>query len=123
MALGEVQPRGLGTLDLGQDPVALTAKIAEICRKNDVSAIILGLPLRSRGEEGTLAPEIRRFAERLSRATGLPVLFEEEQFTSTEAEGYLKERGEKFGKEKIDEIAAVLLLEQYLAHRDRESNR
>ncbi|MFA5927428.1 MAG: Holliday junction resolvase RuvX [Patescibacteria group bacterium] len=117
LAIGAVMPRGVGVLD-GQLPWDdLFLRIEKICKSEDVETIVIGLPIRSQGEEGTLAGEIRRFGAQLHAATSLPVVFEPEQFTSTEALQQIKEHKKNYDcKGEIDELAAVLLLEQYLAH-------
>lgn len=117
LAVGRLIPRGIGIIDGSQKLEKIIRQIKTICRENEAEKIIIGLPIRSQGEEGALTAEIRAFGQAVEKATGLPVILEPEQFTSTEAERYLKEQGAKFNKEKIDELAAILILEQYLQNK------
>jgi len=117
LALGSVIPRVAGVIDNAQKRELVLEQIKTLCLENDVEKIVIGLPIRSQGEEGTHAQEIRNFSAQLEKATGLLVLFEEEQFTSTEAErllGKINEKERRAGK--VDEMAALLILEQYLNH-------
>lgn len=92
--------------------------IFELCRKEDITKIVLGLP---KGHEDS-EDKIRSFALDLSKTTSLPVDLTDETLSSKEAERILKEsklnpKTESY-KQKIDQISAKLILEQYL----RESN-
>ena len=53
----------------------------------------------------------RRLGDRIKRSLGLPVEYEDERFTSVEAE--------RLGgtRRPVDDLAAVLILEQFLARR------
>jgi putative Holliday junction resolvase len=84
------------------------AAIGEIARKEEVTALLIGLPLTLRGEEGPQAARIRRFADAVGRL-GLPVELHDERFTSSEA-------GLK-GASDLDAGAAAILLEDFLGRR------
>lgn len=115
LAIGQKYPRGIGVLDGSRDEHLVVEDISDICHEEDVEKIILGFPERHHGEAGTLSSEIKHFSHALHKKTNLPVVFEPEAFTSTEAEEYLKEYSKKRGeKGKVDELAAVLILEQYI---------
>lgn len=82
--------------------------------------ILVGLPVRT---DGTFGPEVRRilkFAHRLAASIDIPVTGLNEAFTTSEALSRLKHRGGKRQsptneRRFIDQMAAVLLLEEYLA--------
>jgi len=120
LAVGQVFPQGAGVLDPGDKQVF--AKIERIIQERGVEGIVVGMPLRSQGEEGTIAPEIRQFANALATQTELPVYFEDERFTSSEAAAYLQSHEVKVSRAsgKIDEVAAILILEQFL-NRQKEN--
>lgn len=122
LAIGEAIPKAAGVIDGSLSLEEIILYLSKICREEGIEKIILGMPIRSQGEEGTLGPKIRRFKQALEKNLGLAVVLEPEQFTSTEAKRYLDERGIKDdGKGKIDQIAAMLILEQYLSSKDREN--
>ena len=116
LSLGQVLPRGVGVIDGGQDQNKIIDHIIDICRENDVDTLVIGMPIRSQGEKGTIAPEIELFAKKLSEKSGLPIDFQPEQFTSYEAKEELKSSGRDYTRKsgEVDELAAVLILEQYI---------
>lgn len=81
-----------------------------------VERLVVGLPVHTTGTEGHTANLARRWGKWLAETTGLPIVFRDERFTSTEAEVLLQEAGLKASqrKRKIDMIAATLLLQAYL---------
>lgn len=116
LALGEAIPRGIGFIDGTKPRLTIIDEISKICKENEVLKIIIGLPFLGSGDEGFLAAEARQFGSELADKTALPVLFEEEQYTSSEAERILSEGGVKYDRKdgKVDEMAAILILEQYI---------
>ena len=115
LAIGQRYPRGIGVLDADRNEHLVVSDIADICHEEDVEKIVIGFPERHHGEAGTLSKEIKHFSQALHKKTNLPIIFEPEAFTSTEAEEYLKEYSKKRGeKGKVDELAAIIILEQYI---------
>ncbi|MEK6206050.1 MAG: Holliday junction resolvase RuvX [Chloroflexota bacterium] len=86
------------------------AELKKVAGDEKVDALVIGLPLTLRGEEGHQAERVRRFAT-ATLELGLPVQLYDERHTSTEAEI----RGAK----DIDAGAATILLEDFLAQRAR----
>ena len=64
LAIGEMFPRGMGVVD-GSDQEKAIDKIAFLVKENRVQAIVLGMPTRFQGGEGTLASEIRNLVKSL----------------------------------------------------------
>jgi putative pre-16S rRNA nuclease len=86
------------------------AELKKVAREEKVDALVIGLPLTLRGEEGHQAERVRRFAT-ATLELGLPVQLYDERHTSSEAE--LR------GAKDIDAGAATILLEDFLAQRAR----
>ena len=86
------------------------AELERIARDEQIDALVIGLPLTLRGEEGHQAERVRRFATATEKL-GLPVRLYDERHTSTEAEIR--------GASDIDAGAATILLEDFLAQRAR----
>ncbi len=120
LALGQLIPKGAGVIDGTKDMDEIVLAIKEICTENEVSDIVIGLPKKPSGDLGELADDIKTFAGKLEKNIGLPVHFEEEEFTSVEAEEMIRESGKRYDRKsgKTDEIAAILILEQYINHLD-----
>ena len=96
--------------------------LEELCRllaDRGVEAVALGLPKNMDGSEGPRAEKSRAFGKRLEER-GHPVTLVDERRSTVEAHAILTEAG-KHGrkrKERIDAVAATLILETYLnAHR------
>ncbi|MCI0457869.1 MAG: Holliday junction resolvase RuvX [Gemmataceae bacterium] len=87
-----------------------------LVKEEGVGGILVGLPVHTDGREGPKAVEARQFGKWLAEATGLPVAFYDERFTTVEAEGLLWEAGltHKQRKERRDRVAAQILLQSYL---------
>jgi len=90
-----------------------------VIREYDIKEIVMGLPLRMSGAEGTQAEKIQAFAEDLRKRFGLPVHLWDERLTSAEANRLLRETDlsiEKRGK-AVDRMAAILILQGWLERR------
>ena len=95
-----------------QDLEALARWLAE----EGVKRVVVGLPLRTGGEEGPEAKRVRALGEALS-SRGFEVVYEDERFTTKLAQQRLAQAPKRLRREKgkLDELAAVLLLEGYLS--------
>lgn len=93
-------------------------EIKKICQKEKIGKIVLGLPITLKGKEGQAAEKIRQFGQKLKEEISLPIIFEDERFSTKEAEKILKQLKIKKGREKIDTLSAILILKQYLERED-----
>ena len=93
----------------------LVEDVAALARDKGVDTVVLGLPRNMDGSEGPRAEKSRAFASELE-GKGLTVVFVDERRTTLEAHGILSEAGKKGKKrrERIDAVAATLILETYL---------
>ena len=92
-------------------------KIAELVKENGVDTLVLGYPLNMDGTEGPRAEKSRVMAEKLKEFTGLEVTLWDERWTTVSAHEILTQVGKhgKKRKEKVDAVAASLILEGYLS--------
>lgn len=95
------------------------ARIEELIRERGVTELVLGCPYHMDGTEGERVLKTREFADMLKRRTGLPVHMVDERLTTVEADEILADSGIERSrrKEYIDQVAAVLILEDYLGRR------
>lgn len=100
--------RALPTVRRSRRLAADIGRIAAIARGEEVEAVVVGLPLTLRGEEGPQAVRVRRFAAALA-PLGLPVALHDERNTTVEAA--------RRGAADPDAGAARVLLEDFLATR------
>lgn len=95
------------------------AEIARIVDEQEVTEIVVGLPLDLQGEEREWTVEVREFADQLVRRFGLPIHWVDERMTSVLAERAVRglglKRSEREDKGRIDAAAAALILEGHLA--------
>jgi putative Holliday junction resolvase len=108
--------QGLDTLERGRLREDLR-KLEQLAQERNVSAFLVGKPLHMSGAESRQSEYTREFAARLAEHTGLPIIFWDERLTSAEAERMLRAGGATLEQRKkaVDRMAAVLLLESYLA--------
>lgn len=91
-------------------------RLAALAVEHGVQLLLVGNPLHMSGHEGRQAEHARRFGERLSRRTGLPVRYWDERLTTAEAGRLLRESGISSRKRAraVDRLSAVLLLNSFL---------
>ncbi|MEE1378198.1 MAG: Holliday junction resolvase RuvX [Oribacterium sp.] len=92
------------------------SEIAEIVEQYQIEKIVMGLPLNMDDTEGDRAAKTRDFAEKLKLRVAVPIEFTDERLTTMEAEEILDQSGIPRSEQKkvIDQVAAQLILEQYL---------
>lgn len=88
-----------------------------------VVGIVVGLPVRLSGVEGDKAAEVRRYGDWLALALKLPVTYWDERYSSMEAEVLLWTQGlsPTKNKQRVDRLAAHVILQSYLDAPDRNS--
>jgi putative Holliday junction resolvase len=92
-------------------------KILEIAKNNDVSVIVLGLPLNMNGTEGGMAETVRKFIEEIKFLSNIEVTTVDERLTTVQAERMLigeADISRERRKGLKDKIAAALILQTYL---------
>lgn len=107
---------GFTTVIHGYRQEAVAQEIARLAKAHGVERIALGLPRNMDGSEGPRSELCRTFGARLETETGLEVAMWDERRTTVDAHRILTETGNrgKKRKEKVDAVAATLILEGYL---------
>ncbi len=90
--------------------------ISDLVSIHKVERVVIGLPISLDGSIGPQAEKIQRFAKRLAQVIDIPIEFQDERFTTAEAEEVLRALNKDAEKQKelIDEVAAVIILTDYL---------
>lgn len=114
------------------DPLGLTAQplevlrsagtqkdlmaIGELVNRHEVTQVIVGLPFNMDGTESSTTQKVREFTGKLAGRLNIPVFFVDERLTSKQAERLMIEGGasRESRREKIDKVAAALLLQSAL---------
>ncbi len=99
------------------------ARIAAICEERKVDGIVLGYPYVLSGREGDRCEKTVAFKDMLEERLTIPVVLWDERLTSVAAEEAMTEAGLSFEeqKEHVDELAAMLILQDYLNANIRNS--
>ncbi len=102
---------------------AAIARIAALAAQHEVAAIVVGLPLTLTGEVGPQAQIVQTFADELRQVVAVPVHLFDERLTSVAAERMMIELGIKPDrrKERIDEVAAAIILQDFLDARRNQA--
>ena len=91
-------------------------QIQEVIEQEQVTEIVVGLPLRPGSEKSEQTKRVEVFIDLLKSKVKLPVYTIDESYSSVEAEESLHQMGKKVGDDKgaVDRIAASIILKQYL---------
>jgi putative Holliday junction resolvase len=93
-------------------------RIAALVVQRRIRTLVVGLPLRIDGSEGSAALKVRAFAAKLAaRVPEVPLVFTDEAYTTMDAAAKLHEAGRNAKRQKavIDQAAAVAILEAWMA--------
>jgi putative holliday junction resolvase len=111
----ETLRRGKLAADLG--------KLAELARRHEIVALVVGLPLNMDGSEGPRCQSVRQFVANVARhgppqLAGLPVVLQDERLsTAAVTRGMIEDYDMSRAKraERVDAAAAAWILESALA--------
>jgi putative holliday junction resolvase len=95
------------------------ARLQELVREREVELILVGMPRNMDGSYGPAAAKVKEFVAALSAAISVPIKTWDERLTSAQANRLLiqgRVRRDK-RKEKVDKMAAAILLQSYLDSR------
>jgi putative Holliday junction resolvase len=106
----------LETIETGQ----VLNFLISYCAKEEVEAIVLGLPTRLNGQDNEMTPRVLKLKEELEKAfPQKKIALEDERFTSKMAMQSMiamgskkKDRKEKAGN--LDKVSAAIILQSYL---------
>jgi putative holliday junction resolvase len=90
--------------------------LKELMTKESAELVVIGLPKSKDGTDSPQTQKVRAFAKELEKA-GVAVVLEDERFTTRLASQHLRDlpKHKRQEKGRLDEAAAILILESYLA--------
>lgn len=106
----------------GATVALVAAEIARLVADDDgLEAVVVGWPRRLDGSPNAQTPRVEAFARALEARVGVPVTLQDERLSSHEAESRLavRERDWRRRKEKLDAVAAAVILQDFLDGRPR----
>lgn len=100
----ETVPRGDGSL----------ARLAELAEEYAPLEFVVGLPVNLQGADTPSTVDAREFAAALQSLTGIPVRMIDERLSTVTAHAALRSSGrtQKNSRSIVDQVAAVVLLQQ-----------
>ena len=105
----------LETVD-GRDKDFLIAHVRDLVVQHQVDTVVVGRPLNIDGSVGAQAVKYAELTKRLAERLTVPVVTQDERFSTVEAHNTMKSLGESGRKrrESVDRVAAVIILQTYL---------
>lgn len=102
-----------------KSPQKLPQKVAEAAKETKAELIVVGLPKNMDGSEGESAQNARNFAEKLRELTQIETVMQDERGTTITAHNFLNDTNTRGKKRKnvVDEVAATIILQDYLDKR------
>ena len=92
--------------------------IEDLVREDEITHIVVGLPLDMKGGEGGSAMAARQFAGKVANATKLTIELWDERLSTAQANRSLKEHfSAKKSRARIDSAAACVILQSWLEAR------
>jgi len=100
-------------------------ELEQIIQSDDIETVVVGMPYTLKGGYSKKTNEVAEIIETLKERLSIPVIGMDERFTTKMAQQALKTVGKKSSKQRqrIDQIAAVFILESYLARIKNQSHK
>ena len=94
----------------------LINQLYEIINEKQINKVVVGIPYNMKGDDTQQTTKVREFVSILEEKLGYEIIFIDERLTSSEAEKFMHQMDIKtgFNKDKIDKIAASIILQEYI---------
>lgn len=120
---GGVLASPLATVARTNDRQALHRKLAALATEHEIDVVVVGLPLGLDGSIGRAAAGVEEEVEALRGVLDVPVVTQDERFSTVTAHQQLREAGVagRRRRQVVDQQAAVVLLQSWLdARREKD---
>jgi len=111
--------QGAGTYD---NDASLLERVVQVVQEQEIALIVVGMPYAPDGGVSAKGEEIQRFIDLLRKVVTVAVETWDESFSSVRAHEVFREAGmkrkQRREKRRVDEMAARLLLQEYLESND-----
>ena len=112
LAIADSETRMAFAFDTLQNDKNFLQKLREIVEKEGVKTVIMGMTRHDKDAES--ANEKIIFAKMIEKEIGMPVVFQDEMFTTKMAQNNIKQRGGKNIAKTDDKEAARIILQSWL---------
>lgn len=104
------------TVIFEKSPKMLEKKLCQTVKDTKAELVVVGLPKNMDGTEGESAENARNFAKRIEKITGVKTVMQDERGTTITAHNLLNATNTRGKKRKniVDEVAAVIILQDFL---------
>ena len=104
---------------VARDGIPNWSEIEALVSEWKPDCFVVGLPLNMDGSASEMSLRATKFGKRLQGRFNKPYFMMDERLSSHEAKGYVIDQGgdRDFGRNSVDGIAAVLILESWFAQR------
>lgn len=94
----------------------LPAYIERLIETQEVELAVMGLPVGLKGQETDSTRIVKKFTEKLEEKTCLPMVFEDERYSTTQAKRNILPLGlrKHGGRGHDDAVAAMYILQSYI---------
>lgn len=108
--------QSLPTIRRKGDTAADVKYVTDAVKELQVETLVVGFPKNMNGTEGPSCDMAKEFAEEVLKEVDLPLVYWDERLTSKMAEGAMinADLSRKKRKQKVDSLAAILILQNYL---------
>jgi putative Holliday junction resolvase len=105
-----------------EDPEERLRAVEKVAGENQVSEIVVGLPLTMKGNVARSASRVIAFARDLNKRLCIPIVTWDERLSTREGEEILIRSGMSRAKRKgvVDSVAAAIILQSYLDARSKK---
>lgn len=107
------------------NPNSCLDDLINIINKEQIDALVLGLPKNMNNTSGEAALRSISFKEKLSKLVDIPIILVDERLSTIEAENILltNDMSRKKRKSVIDSAAAMIILDTYLRMEKNNGNK
>lgn len=100
-------------------------RLAQLVREEEAERVVVGLPRSLSGELGPAARAVLSEVKALATVVGVPVETYDERLTTVAAEAALRAGGVRGSarRERVDKVAAAVILQGWLDHRREQASR
>ncbi|APV43432.1 putative holliday junction resolvase [Dehalogenimonas formicexedens] len=100
-----------------RDDFSDSETVIKLVNEYQAGKVVIGLPRLMSGHIGNQAEHVQHFASQVASLTDVPVLFQDERFSTADAQEIMKTNRKKkkaFFKQRDDAVAAAVILQDFL---------